>query len=49
MFILYLRFSLLVLAPGEIYFEDFSVFYYPVGVSEDEAFRRFELIVYYDN
>eukprot|EP00794_Sanderia_malayensis_P018633 gene18633-20515_t len=35
------RFSLLVLAPGEIYFEDFSVFYYPVGTgSEDEAFKR---------
>lgn len=34
------RFSLLVLAPGEIYFEDFSAFYYPFAVSEDEAFQR---------
>eukprot|EP00795_Rhopilema_esculentum_P001333 gene1333-15731_t len=34
------RFTLLVLAPGEIYFEDFSVFYYPIEKSEDEAFKR---------
>jgi len=34
------RFSLLVLAPGEIYFEDFSAFYYPFTVSEDNAFER---------
>lgn len=34
------RFSLLLLEPGEIYFEDFSVFYYPAGLSEDEAVKR---------
>nr|XP_054748414.1 BEACH domain-containing protein lvsF-like [Lytechinus pictus] len=37
------RFSLLLLDPGEIYFEDFSVYFYPTGlkaVSEEEAIRR---------
>ncbi|XP_071092050.1 protein FAN-like [Haliotis cracherodii] len=34
------RFSLLLLEPGEIYFEDFSVFYYPAGLSEQDAIRR---------
>ncbi|XP_041376652.1 protein FAN-like [Gigantopelta aegis] len=34
------RFSLLLLEPGEIYFEDFSVFYYPCGLSEDDAIRK---------
>ncbi|XP_028392732.1 protein FAN-like isoform X2 [Dendronephthya gigantea] len=34
------RFSLLLLEPAEIYFEDFSVFYYPVGTTEDEAVKR---------
>ncbi|XP_068670039.1 protein FAN-like isoform X4 [Montipora foliosa] len=34
------RFSLLLLEPGEIYFEDFSVFYYPSGLSEEEAIKR---------
>ncbi|XP_013421222.1 protein FAN [Lingula anatina] len=34
------RFSLLLLDPGEIYFEDFSVFYYPPSPSEDEAIKR---------
>ncbi|XP_077982163.1 protein FAN-like isoform X3 [Glandiceps talaboti] len=34
------RFSLLLLEPGEIYFEDFSVFYYPVGLPEHEAIKR---------
>ncbi|KAK2550481.1 Protein FAN [Acropora cervicornis] len=34
------RFSLLLLEPGEIYFEDFSVFYYPSGSSEEEAIKR---------
>lgn len=34
------RFSLLLLEPGEIYFEDFSCFCYPSGTSENEAFRR---------
>jgi len=35
------RFSLLLLEPGEIYFEDFSVFYYPSGSSEEEAIKRY--------
>ncbi|XP_077865319.1 protein FAN-like [Saccoglossus kowalevskii] len=34
------RFSLLLLEPGEIYFEDFSVFYYPQGLPEAEAIKR---------
>ncbi|XP_072169728.1 protein FAN-like [Diadema setosum] len=37
------RFSLLLLDPGEIYFEDFSVYYYLTGlkdVSEEEAMQR---------
>ncbi|XP_031555523.1 BEACH domain-containing protein lvsF-like, partial [Actinia tenebrosa] len=34
------RFSLLLLEPGEIYFEDFSVFYYPYNVPEEEAIKR---------
>jgi hypothetical protein len=36
----YFRFSLLLLEPSEIYFEDFSVFYYPAGLTEDEAVKR---------
>ncbi|XP_062502057.1 protein FAN-like [Corticium candelabrum] len=34
------RFSLLLLEPGEIYFEDFSAIYYPFGLSEATAFKR---------
>ncbi|CAH3169012.1 unnamed protein product [Porites evermanni] len=34
------RFSLLLLEPGEIYFEDFSVFYYPSDLPEEEAIKR---------
>ncbi|XP_060073823.1 protein FAN-like [Ylistrum balloti] len=34
------RFNLLLLEPGEIYFEDFSVFFYPRNLSEDEAIKR---------
>ncbi|XP_078680116.1 protein FAN-like [Branchiostoma floridae x Branchiostoma belcheri] len=34
------RFSLLLLDPGEIYFEDFGVFYYTHGLPEEEAIRR---------
>ncbi|CAL1532355.1 unnamed protein product [Lymnaea stagnalis] len=34
------RFSLLLLDPGEIYFEDFSVFYYPNGLSQQQAISR---------
>ncbi|XP_033626549.1 protein FAN-like [Asterias rubens] len=34
------RFSLLLLEPGEIYFEDFSVFFYPSVESDEEAIRR---------
>lgn len=34
------RFNLLLLDPGEIYFEDYSVFYYPSGLSEQEAIKR---------
>ena len=35
------RFSLLLLEPGEIYFEDFSAYYYPMSGAEAEALRRF--------
>ncbi|GFS54697.1 protein FAN [Nephila pilipes] len=34
------RFSLLLLEPGEIYFEDYSCFCYPGKISESEACRR---------
>uniref|UniRef100_T1JHX1 WD repeat-containing protein 55 homolog n=1 Tax=Strigamia maritima TaxID=126957 RepID=T1JHX1_STRMM len=34
------RFSLLLLEPGEIYFEDFAVHHYPVGLPEHEAMQR---------
>ncbi|KAH9489754.1 hypothetical protein Btru_036661 [Bulinus truncatus] len=34
------RFSLLLLDPGEIYFEDFSVFYYPAGLTTQQANNR---------
>ncbi|XP_071176660.1 protein FAN-like [Mytilus edulis] len=34
------RFNLLLLDPGEIYFEDYSVFYYPCGLPEPEAVKR---------
>uniref|UniRef100_A0A2C9KF32 BEACH domain-containing protein n=1 Tax=Biomphalaria glabrata TaxID=6526 RepID=A0A2C9KF32_BIOGL len=34
------RFSLLLLDPGEIYFEDFSVFYYPAGLSKQQSLNR---------
>ncbi|XP_063441618.1 protein FAN-like isoform X2 [Mytilus trossulus] len=34
------RFNLLLLDPGEIYFEDYSVFYYPCGLPEQEAIKR---------
>ena len=40
------RFSLLLLEPGEIYFEDFSAFMYPWGVSEEEASQKY---VYHDS
>jgi len=33
------RFSLLLLEPGEIYFQDFSVTLYPLDCTEDEALR----------
>ena len=36
-----IRFSLLLLEPGEIYFEDFSVFHYPNQFSEEEAIKRY--------
>ena len=35
-----LRFSLLLLEFGEIYFEDFSADYYPVTSSDREAVER---------
>lgn len=35
------RFSLLLLDPGEIYFEDFSVFYYPYDSSLQDAFEQY--------
>lgn len=41
LYVSYFRFSLLLLEPGEIYFEDFSVFYYPAGTTEDEAVKRY--------
>lgn len=34
------RFSLLLLEPSEIYFEDYSVFCYPANFSEEEAIKR---------
>lgn len=34
------RFSLLLLEPGEIYFEDFSVYYYPPAETEEESVRN---------
>lgn len=34
------RFSLLLLSHGELYFEDFSVFYFPPASTEDESIRR---------
>ncbi|CAL1294758.1 unnamed protein product [Larinioides sclopetarius] len=34
------RFSLLLLEPGEIYFEDYSCYCYPGKISESEACRR---------
>ncbi|XP_076336883.1 protein FAN-like isoform X2 [Tachypleus tridentatus] len=34
------RFSLLLLEPGEIYFEDFSVYYYDEKLAEPEAIKR---------
>jgi len=34
------RFSLLLLEPGEIYFQDFSVTFYPLDCSEDESLTR---------
>ena len=34
------RFSLLLLEFGEIYFEDFSVIYYPDATTEQEAVER---------
>jgi len=41
------RFSLLLLEPGEIYFEDFSVFHYPSELSEEEAIKRYLFNVLY--
>jgi len=38
------RFSLLLLEPGEIYFQDFSVTLYPLECSEDEALGRYYVI-----
>lgn len=38
------RFSLLLLEPGEIYFEDFSVFHYPYDLPEEEAIKRYLLV-----
>lgn len=40
LFLFLLRFNLLLLDPGEIYFEDYSVYYYPNGLSEEEAIKR---------
>lgn len=34
------RFSLLLLDPSEIYFEDFGVFYYPAGLSAQQAINK---------
>jgi hypothetical protein len=40
--VLYFRFSLLGLEPGEIYFQDFSVVYYPIRAewSEQDSIQR---------
>lgn len=40
------RFSLLLLEPGEIYFEDFSVFHYPSELPEEEAIKRYICVCY---
>jgi len=34
------RFNLLLLYEGEYYFEDFSAFYYPSGLDDEQAFKR---------
>ena len=34
------RFNLLLLEPGEVYFEDFSVYYYPSQLKEDMMKKR---------
>ena len=34
------RFSLLLLEPGEIYFDDYSVWYFPECPTEDESMER---------
>lgn len=49
MYICFDRFSLLLLEPGEIYFQDFSVALYPLDCSEDEALGRYSVINVYDN
>jgi len=38
------RFSLLLLEPGEIYFQDFSATLYELDCSEDEALKRYCMI-----
>ena len=38
------RFSLLLLEPSEIYFEDFSVFHYPYDLPEEEAIKRYIIL-----
>ena len=35
------RFSLLLLEPGEIYFDDYSVWYFPDTATEDEAMHLY--------
>ncbi|XP_067007294.2 protein FAN isoform X2 [Anabrus simplex] len=37
------RFSLLLLEPGEIYFEDFSAFLFPINATEDDFEKKKEL------
>jgi len=47
--ICFIRFSLLLLEPGEIYFQDFGVTLYSLACSEDEALRRYCAICEWDN
>lgn len=35
------RFSLLLLEPGEIYFDDYSVWYFPQCDSEEESMQMY--------
>ena len=34
------RFSLLLLEPGEIYFQDYTAYFYPTGLAPQEAYKK---------